>query len=217
MLSAKSEVPNKSLFELDYIGIKAPQFSFSRLSQADPILGVDMSSTGEVGCIGEDYYDALLKSMLSVGYKIPKKNILLSTGPVESKADLLSSVKLLVNKGYNLFSTGGTHKFLKDNNVESQLLYWPDQKESPNTLEYLRKRKIDLVINIPKDHTKNELDNDYTIRRSAIDFNIPLITNSRLAQAFINAFCKKDLEDISKVGMSIKSQKQKYVPDLNII
>ena len=197
MLSAKYEVPNKSLFELDYIGIKAPQFSFSRLSQADPILGVDMSSTGEVGCIGEDYYDALLKSMLSVGYKIPEKNILLSTGPVESKADLLSSVKILVSKGYNLFSTGGTHKFLKDNNVESQLLYWPDQKESPNTLEYLRKRKIDLVINIPKDHTKNELDNDYTIRRSAIDFNIPLITNSRLAQAFINAFCKKDIEDIS--------------------
>ncbi len=197
MLSAKYEVPNKSLFELDYIGIKAPQFSFSRLSQADPILGVDMSSTGEVGCIGEDFYDALLKSMLSVGYKIPKKNILLSTGPVQSKAELLSSIKLLVSKGYNLFATGGTHKFLKDNKVESQLLHWPDEKESPNTLEYLRKRKIDLVINIPKDHTKNELDNDYTIRRSAIDFNIPLITNSRLAQAFINAFCKKDIEDIS--------------------
>jgi carbamoyl-phosphate synthase large subunit len=197
MLEADYKIPNKSLFELDYIGIKAPQFSFSRLSMADPILGVDMSSTGEVGCIGEDYYDALLKSMLSVGYKIPEKNILLSTGPVESKAELLSSVKLLINNGYKLFSTGGTHKFLSENNIESQFLHWPDEDKSPNTVEYLRKRKIDLVINIPKDHTKNELDNDYTIRRSAIDYNIPLITNSRLAQAFITAFCTKDIEDIS--------------------
>jgi len=197
MLGAKYTKPNKSLFELEYIGIKAPQFSFSRLSKADPILGVDMSSTGEVGCIGEDYYDALLKSMLSVGYKIPKKNILLSTGPVQSKAELLESCKLLIGKGYNLFATGGTHKFLIDNNVESQLLYWPDEKKSPNTIEYLRKRKIDLVINIPKNLSKNELDNDYEIRRSAIDFNIPLITNSRLAQAFITSFCTKDLKDIS--------------------
>lgn len=197
MLEADYKIPNKSLFELDYIGIKAPQFSFSRLSMADPILGVDMSSTGEVGCIGDDYYDALLKSMLSVGYKIPKKNILLSTGPVESKAELLESVKLLIKNGFSLFSTKGTHKFLNDNNVESQLLYWPDEKQSPNTVEYLQKRKLDLVINIPKDHTKNELDNDYTIRRSAIDFNIPLITNSRLAQAFITAFCTKDINDIS--------------------
>ncbi|MCB0742967.1 MAG: carbamoyl-phosphate synthase (glutamine-hydrolyzing) large subunit [Ignavibacteriae bacterium] len=197
MLNAKYKIPNKSLFELDYIGIKAPQFSFSRLGKADPILGVDMSSTGEVGCIGDDYYDALLKSMLSVGYKIPKKNILLSTGPVESKAELLSTVKLLIKNGYSLFSTGGTHKFLSDNKIESQLLHWPDEKKSPNTIEYLRKRKIDLVINIPKDHTKNELDNDYTIRRSAIDFNIPLITNARLAQSFITAFCTKKLEDIS--------------------
>lgn len=197
MLKAKYKVPNKSLFELEYIGIKAPQFSFSRLGSADPILGVDMSSTGEVGCIGEDYYDALLKSMLSVGYKIPKKNILLSTGPVESKAELLSSMKLLKSKDYNLFSTSGTHKFLKENNIESQLLHWPHEDKTPNTLEYLRKRKIDLVINIPKDHSKGELDNDYRIRRSAIDFNIPLITNSRLAHAFIYAFCKKDIDDIS--------------------
>ncbi|MDX1700030.1 MAG: carbamoyl phosphate synthase large subunit, partial [Melioribacteraceae bacterium] len=146
---------------------------------------------------GEDYYDALLKSMLSVGQRVPNKNILLSTGPVESKAELLQSIRLLTSKGYKLYSTGGTHKFLKDNNVESELLYWPDEDKSPNTLEYLRKRKIDLVINIPKNHTKNELDNDYTIRRSAIDFNIPLITNSRLAQAYITAFCKKDIGDIS--------------------
>jgi carbamoyl-phosphate synthase large subunit len=197
MLGAKYTKPNKSLFELEYIGIKAPQFSFSRLSKADPILGVDMASTGEVGCIGDDYYDALLKSMLSVGYKIPKKNILLSTGPVQSKAELLESCKLLIQEGYNLFATRGTHKFLTDNNVESQLLYWPDEKQSPNTIEYLRKRKIDLVINIPKNLSKNELDNDYEIRRSAIDFNIPLITNSRLAQAFITSFCTKDVEDIS--------------------
>ncbi len=197
MLNAKYEKPTKSLFELDCIGIKASQFSFARLSKADPILGVDMSSTGEVGCIGDDYYDALLKSMLSVGQRIPKKNILLSTGPVESKAELLSSIKLLIKHGYELFSTSGTHRFLKENGVESELLYWPDEKKSPNTIEYLSKRKIDLVINIPKDHTKNELDNDYTIRRSAIDFNIPLITNSRLAQAYITAFCKKDIDEIS--------------------
>jgi carbamoyl-phosphate synthase large subunit len=156
-----------------------------------------MSSTGEVGCIGDDFYDALLKSMLSVGYKIPKKNILLSTGPVQSKAELLESCKLLIENDYNLFATRGTHKFLKDNSVESQLLYWPDENQSPNTLEYLKKRKIDLVINIPKNLSKTELDNDYSIRRNAIDFNIPLITNTRLAQAFITAFCKKDLEDIS--------------------
>ena len=197
MLNVKYDKPNKSLFELDYIGIKAPQFSFSRLSKADPILGVDMSSTGEVGCIGDDYYDALLKSMISVGYKIPRKNILLSTGPVESKAELLDSIKLLIKNGYKLFATRGTYKFLKENNVESELLYWPDENKTPNTIEYLQKRKIDLVINIPKNHTKNELDNDYTIRRSAIDFNIPLITNSRLAQAFITAFCTKDIDDIS--------------------
>ena len=197
MLETDYEIPNKSLFELDYIGIKASQFSFARLSKADPILGVDMSSTGEVGCIGEDYYDALLKSMLSVGHRIPKKNVLLSTGPVESKAELLSSVKLLISKGYKLYSTSGTHRFLKENNIESELLHWPDEDKNPNTMEYLRKRKIDLVVNIPKDHTKNELDNDYTIRRSAIDFNIPLITNSRLAQAYITEFCTKDLDDIS--------------------
>ena len=197
MLKANYTQPNKSLFELDYIGIKAPQFSFSRLSKADPILGVDMSSTGEVGCIGDDYYDALLKSMLSVGYKIPKKNILLSTGPIESKAELLESARLLKKKGFSLFATKGTHKFLSENEVDSKLLYWPDENENPNTIEYLRNRKIDLVINIPKNLTKNELDNDYKIRRNAIDFNIPLITNSRLAQAFITAFCTKNMEEIT--------------------
>lgn len=197
MIGTKYKKPNKSLFELDYIGIKAPQFSFSRLSKADPILGVDMASTGEVGCIGDDYYDALLKSMLSVGYKIPKKNILLSTGPVQSKAELLESCKMLIENDYSLFATRGTHKFLKENNVVSQLLYWPDENQNPNSIEYIKNKKIDLVINIPKNLSKSELDNDYNIRRSAVDFNIPLITNSRLAQAFITAFCKKDLKDIS--------------------
>ncbi|MCP5064659.1 MAG: carbamoyl-phosphate synthase (glutamine-hydrolyzing) large subunit [Ignavibacteriae bacterium] len=197
MLKTKYKVPNKSLFELEYIGIKASQFSFSRLSKADPVLGVDMSSTGEVGCIGEDYYDALLKAMISVGQHIPKKNILLSTGPVESKAELLESTKLLLKNNYKLYATSGTHKFLKENNIKSKLLYWPDSKKTPNTLDYLRKKKIDLVINIPKNLSKNELDNDYTIRRSAIDFNIPLITNTRLASEFISAFCKKHVNELS--------------------
>jgi len=197
MLRAKYKIPNKSLFELEYIGIKASQFSFSRLSKADPVLGVDMSSTGEVGCIGEDYYDALLKAMISVGQHIPKKNILLSTGPVESKAELLESTKLLLKNNYKLYATSGTHKFLKENKIKSKLLHWPDSKKTPNTLEYLRKRKIDLVINIPKNLSKNELDNDYTIRRSAIDFNIPLITNTRLASEFISAFCKKHIDELS--------------------
>ncbi|PID61828.1 MAG: carbamoyl phosphate synthase large subunit [Ignavibacteriae bacterium] len=197
MLETNYTKPNKSLFELDYIGIKASQFSFSRLAKADPILGVDMSSTGEVGCIGNDYYDALLKSMLSVGHKIPNKNILLSTGPVQSKAELLNSCKLLTQNNYNLYATKGTYDFLIENKIDARLLYWPNENKLPNTLEYLQKRKIDLVINIPKNLTKNELDNDYKIRRSAIDFNIPLITNSRLAQAYITAFCKKKIEDIS--------------------
>ncbi len=196
MLGNKVAPPSKSLFELDYIGVKAPQFSFARLQKADPILGVDMSSTGEVGCLGDDFYEALLKAMLSVGYKIPKKNILLSTGPVEAKAELLDSVKLLIGKGYKLYATEGTHKFLSQNNISSTLLHWPDSGKEPNTLEYIKSHKIDLVINIPKNLSKNELDNDYTIRRSAIDFNIPLLTNVRLARAFITAFCTKDINDL---------------------
>ena len=196
MLGKKVDKLHKSLFELDYIGIKAPQFSFSRLQKADPVLGVDMSSTGEVGCLGDDFYEALLKAMLSVGYKIPKKNILLSTGPVEAKAEMLESIQLLVGKGYNLFATEGTNKFLGQNNIHSTLLHWPDSDKEPNTLNYIKSHKIDLVINIPKNLTKNELDNDYTIRRSAIDYNIPLLTNVRLARAFITAFCTKDLNDL---------------------
>jgi len=197
MLKIPVEQPDKSLFDLDYIGIKAPQFSFSRLKQADPILGVDMASTGEVGCIGDNFYEAILKSMLSVGYQIPKKNILLSTGPMRSKVELVNSCRMLQEKGYNIFATFGTHNFLKLNGIESTPLHWPDEDKQPNTLDYLKSGMIDLVVNIPKDLSKDELFNDYTIRRSAVDYNIPLITNARLASAFIISFCKLDISDIS--------------------
>ncbi|MBA4410411.1 MAG: carbamoyl phosphate synthase large subunit [Odoribacter sp.] len=198
MLDAPFQKPDKSLFELDYVGVKAPQFSFARLLNADPVLGVDMSSTGEVGCIGENFYEAILKSMLSVGYTIPKKNILISSGPARSKIELLSSAKMLAERGFNLYATGGTRQFLADNGVESTRLYWPDEIDKhPNTLEYIKEKKIDLVINIPKDHTTREISNGYTIRRSAIDYSIPLITNARVASAFIYAFCKYELEDLT--------------------
>ena len=198
MLDAPYRQPDKSLFELDYVGVKAPQFSFARLLNADPVLGVDMSSTGEVGCIGETYYEAILKSMLSVGYTIPKKNILISSGPARSKIELLQSAQLLADRGFNIYATGGTQKFLAENGVESTRLYWPDETDKhPNTLDYIKDKKIDLVINIPKDHTTREITNGYTIRRSAIDYSIPLITNARLASAFIFAFCKYNIEDLS--------------------
>jgi carbamoyl-phosphate synthase large subunit len=196
MLGIPVEKPDKSLFEVECIGVKAPQFSFSRLAKADPILGVDMSSTGEVGCIGDSYYEAILKAMLSVGYKIPKKNILLSTGPVRSKVELVASCKMLIEKGYNLFATKGTAKFLESNGIDATALHWPDEDASPNVKEYLQNKKIDLVINIPKNLSKEELNNDYTIRRTAIDFNIPLISNARLASAFIYSFCKLKPEDL---------------------
>ena len=197
MLGIEVEKPGKSAFEMDYVGIKASQFSFSRLQKADPVLGVEMASTGEVGCIGENYYEALLKAMLSVGYRIPKKNILFSSGDSRSKIELLNSARMLVERGYNLFATRGSAKFLADNDVPVTALYWPDEAESPNTLEYLKSRKIDLVINIPKNLSKTELYNDYEIRRAAVDFNIPLITNARLASAFIYAICKLQPEDIA--------------------
>ena len=197
MLDLPFDKPDKSIFDLDYIGIKAPQFSFSRLKEADPVLGVDMSSTGEVGCIGENFYEAILKSMLSVGYTIPEKNILLSTGPMRSKVELVNSCRLLSDKGYNLFATKGTADFLKMNNIEATVLYWPDEDKKPNTLDYIQNKMIDLVINIPKDLSSHELSNDYSIRRNAVDYNIPLITNARLASAFIIAFCKMTQEDIA--------------------
>jgi carbamoyl-phosphate synthase large subunit len=197
ILGKEVEKPRKSAFDLDCIGVKAPQFSFSRLQKADPILGVDMASTGEVGCIGENFYEAILKSMLSVGYNYPKKNILLSTGPMRSKVELVNSCKLLAEKGFNLFATRGTAQFLEMNGIPCTMLHWPDEDKKPNTLDYLRNKMIDLVINIPKDLTKTELSNDYHIRRSAVDYNIPLITNGRLASAFLTAVCRLAIEDIA--------------------
>jgi carbamoyl-phosphate synthase large subunit len=200
MLGVPYAKPSKSIFEIDHIGIKASQFSFSRLSKADPVLGVDMASTGEVGCIGDDYYDAVLKAMLSVGYRIPEKNVLLSSGPARDKIELLNSSRIMVEKGLNLFATQGTHDFLLANGIPSTLLYWPDENKTPNVIDYIRNRQFDLVINIPKNLTQGELANDYTIRRSAIDYNIPLITNARLASAFIYAFSR-----FNKGNITIKS------------
>jgi carbamoyl-phosphate synthase large subunit len=198
MLGIKVEKPDKSLFELDYVGVKAPQFSFARLLNADPVSGVDMASTGEVGCIGENFYEAILKAMMSVGYSIPKKNILISSGPSRSKIELLNSARLLVERGYNLFATEGTHRFFIDNGVPNTLLHWPDEEDRhPNTLEYIREKKIDLVINIPKNFTRRELRNGYNIRRNSIDYNIPLITNSRVASAFIYAISRYSPETLT--------------------
>ncbi|WP_430934416.1 carbamoyl-phosphate synthase (glutamine-hydrolyzing) large subunit [Saccharicrinis sp. 156] len=197
MLGMDVQKPNKNLFDLDCVGIKAPQFSFARLAKADPVLGVDMSSTGEVGCIGDNFDEAILTSMLSVGYSIPEKNVLISSGPLRSKMELLESARMLKKHGYNIFATGGTHKFFAENGVETTHIYWPSEPDQhPNSLEMIRKKEIDLVINIPKNLSTNELKNGYKIRRSAIDFNIPLITNARLASAFIHAFCKMGKEDI---------------------
>ena len=197
MLGVPVEKPNKNLFDLDYVGIKASQFSFNRLQKADPVLGVDMSSTGEVGCLGEDTNDALLKAMLSVGQRIPKKNILLSTGGAKEKAEMLDAAKMLLKHGYKLYATSGTSKYLTENGVENTMVYWPsDEGNEPQALSMLHHKQIDMVVNIPKDLTPHELTNGYKIRRAAIDLNIPLITNSRLASAFINAFCNLKLDDI---------------------
>lgn len=197
MLGVPVEKPNKNLFDLDYVGIKASQFSFNRLQKADPVLGVDMSSTGEVGCIGEDTSTALLKSMLSVGHRIPKKTVLLSTGGAKQKAEMLDAAKILIQNEYKLYATSGTSKYLTENNIPNTLVYWPSDKGAhPQALDLLHEKKIDMVVNIPKDLTPRELTNGYKIRRAAIDLNVPLITNSRLASAFIQAFCTVKLEDI---------------------
>ncbi len=203
MLGLEPNVPEKSAFELDYVGIKASQFSFSRLQKADPVLGVEMASTGEVGCIGEDYYEAILKAMLSVGYRIPDpaKGVLLSTGDVKSKALTLEAAQALQAKGYTVYATKGTAVFLEENGVRARIVGWPDQDEAvsgyPNVIDYIKDKKIDFVVNIPKNLTRDELNNDYTVRRSAIDFNIPLVTNARLANDFILAFCKLRREDLN--------------------
>ena len=197
MLGLPVEKPSKNLFDLDYVGIKASQFSFNRLQKADPVLGVDMSSTGEVGCLGDDTNTALLKSMLSVGHRIPKKNILLSTGGAKQKVAMLDAAKMLLENGYNLYATGGTSKFLTENGIENTHVLWPSEEgEEPKALDLLHNHTIDMVVNIPKNLTSSELTNGYKIRRAAIDLNVPLITNARLASAFIYAFCTTKIEDI---------------------
>ena len=197
MLGLTVEKPSKNLFDLDYVGIKASQFSFNRLQKADPVLGVDMSSTGEVGCLGDDTNTALLKSMLSVGHRIPKKNILLSTGGAKQKVAMLDAAKMLIDHGYKLYATGGTSKFLNENGIENTHVLWPSEEgDEPKALDLLHNHTIDMVVNIPKNLTSSELTNGYKIRRAAIDLNVPLITNARLASAFIYAFCTTKLEDI---------------------
>ena len=197
MLGINVEKPAKNAFDLDYVGIKASQFSFSRLQGADPVLGVDMSSTGEVGCIGMDTSEAIMKSMLSVGYRVPKKGILLSTGSARQKTDMLDAAHQLHNKGYVLYATGGTHQFLADNGIPAIRVYWPSQPDmQPQALQMLHDKEIDLVVNIPKNLSTTELSNGYKIRRAAIDLNIPLLTNARLASAFIRAFTTLSLNDI---------------------
>ena len=197
MLGLPVEKPNKNLFDLDYVGIKASQFSFNRLQKADPVLGVDMSSTGEVGCLGDDTNTALLKSMLSVGYRIPKKNILLSTGGAKQKVEMLDAAKKLIDNGYKLYATGGTSKFLTENGIENTHVLWPSEEgDEPKALDLLHDHTIDMVVNIPKNLTSSELSNGYKIRRASIDLNVPLLTNARLASAFIYAFCTTKLEDI---------------------
>ncbi|MBQ2366973.1 MAG: ATP-grasp domain-containing protein, partial [Bacteroidaceae bacterium] len=198
MLDAPYSKPDKSAFDIDWIGVKASQFSFSRLHQADPVLGVDMSSTGEVGCIGDDFEEALLNAMIAVGYDVPKKSVMVSSGASKSKVDLLESSALLASKGYKIYATSGTADFLNANGIAATPVLWPD--ESPdnenNIMKMIADHDFDLIINIPKNHTKRELTNGYRIRRAAIDHNIPLITNARLASAFIRAFCKMGVEEI---------------------
>ena len=196
MLGLPVEKPAKNLFDLDYVGIKASQFSFNRLQKADPVLGVDMASTGEVGCIGDNTNTALLKAMLSVGHRIPKKTVLLSTGSAKQKAEMLDAARMLVEHGYDLYATGGTSKYLTDNGVQNTLVHWPSDEGQPQALDLLHQHKIDMVVNIPKNLTSHELTNGYKIRRAAIDLNVPLITNARLASAFIQAFCTVGVEGI---------------------
>ena len=197
MLGIPVEKPDKNLFDLEYVGIKASQFSFNRLQKADPVLGVDMASTGEVGCLGDDTNCAILKAMLSVGYRIPQRSVLLSTGGPKQKVDMLQAARQLQKKGYKLYATGGSSKFLAENGVENTRVYWPSEDGHPQALDMLHRKEIDLVVNIPKNLTAGELTNGYKIRRAAIDLNIPLITNARLASAFINAFCTMSVDDLA--------------------
>lgn len=197
MLGLPVEKPAKSLFDLDYVGVKASQFSFNRLQKADPVLGVDMASTGEVGCLGEDSRSALLKAMLSVGQRVPEKNILLSTGDGKQKAEMLAACAMLRDHGYKLFATPGTSRYLDENGIENNLVHWPSEEgQQPQALDMLHNKDIDMVVNVTKNLSTGELSNGYKIRRAAIDLNIPLITNARLASAFIYAFCTQKLDDL---------------------
>lgn len=196
MLDVPYQPAEKSEFDIDRIGVKASQFSFARLQDADPVLGVDMSSTGEVGCLGDDFYEALLNALIATGYRLPKKNVLISSGGVKGKVDLLEPCKLLDRKGYNIFATEGTARFLNENGVKAQAVAWPDEEGENNVLQMIAQHQLELIVNVPKNHTKRELTNGYRIRRAAIDHNIPLMTNTRLAKAFIEAFCTYKEEDL---------------------
>src|SRR5205823_3605899 len=197
ILGHARSVVNNSL-DLDYVGVKVPMFSFMRLDGADPMLGVEMASTGEVGCLGDDFDEAFLKALLSVGYRLPVNSILLSTGPVEHKAAFLKSARTLSQMGIPIYATSGTAEFLRNSGIESTVLHWPLEKTSPNTLEYLQQRKIDLVINIPKTFQEVELSNDYLIRRRAVDLGIPLITNIQFAQRFVESILRTSLTGLHR-------------------
>ncbi|HDL18242.1 MAG TPA: carbamoyl phosphate synthase large subunit, partial [Bacteroidetes bacterium] len=194
---------DRSAFDLEYVGVKAPQFSFTRLIGADPTLGVEMSSTGEVGCIGDDFEEAFLKALLSVGYKLPVKNVLLSTGPIESKAEFLPCTRTMQKMGIHFYATGGTARFLAENGIEAEKVHWPLSGKQPNVLDYLTGGKVDLVINIPKNYQEDELTNDYIIRRTAVDYAIPLFTNVQLARRFVESVSRVNLKDLQ-----IKSWKE---------
>ena len=196
MLDAPYELADKSEFDIDRIGVKASQFSFARLQNADPVLGVDMSSTGEVGCLGDDFNEALINALIATGYTLPKKSILISSGGVKGKVDMLQPCRMLQDKGYDIYATEGTAKFLNDNGVKAIAVAWPDEEGENNVMNMIADHKFDLIVNVPKNHTKRELTNGYRIRRGATDHNIPLMTNVRLAKAFIEAFCTLTLEDI---------------------
>ncbi len=187
---------DRSAFDLDYVGVKAPQFSFTRLKGSDPVLGVEMASTGEVACLGDDFNEAFLKSLISVGFTFPLRSVLLSTGPIDSKAEFLEGTRLLAERGFRFYATPGTAAFMKANGLEAEALYWPEDRRQPNTRDYLAAGKIGLVINIPKGSDKNELDNDYLIRRQAVDFNVPLITNLQLAKRFAEAVYRTPLAEL---------------------
>jgi carbamoyl-phosphate synthase large subunit len=195
-MSKRVPVIDRSSFDLDYVGLKAPQFSFTRLKGSDPVLGVEMASTGEVACLGDDFNEAFLKSLISVGFKLPKKTILLSTGPISYKAEFLESTRILDKMGFKFYATKGTADFMNDNGIKAEVLHWPLGKKEPNTLSYIADGKIDLVINIPKNIEKEELDNDYLIRRKAVDFDVPLITNLQLAKRFVEAISRTSFEDL---------------------